>query len=191
MHIRRLQAADLADYRTLRRQALLESPSAFSATPQTEQAVTDAQLLARFDSTPGQAMWGAWEGGRLCATLGMYREQNAKLAHKATLFAMYVAPGARGRGIAGRLLQAAIEHGRSLFDDRLRGRSLTSINVWVFVGVGVTQPVSGFIMESFMPAGATTGALPEEAYRALFTYLAVLVLAGVSAYALFARYRRS
>lgn len=94
-------------------------------------------------------------------------------------------------GLFSNFFPAIIEHGRSLFDDRLRGRSLTSINVWVFVGVGVTQPVSGFIMESFMPAGATTGALPEEAYRALFTYLAVLVLAGVSAYALFARYRRS
>lgn len=94
-------------------------------------------------------------------------------------------------GLFSNFFPAIIEHGRSLFDDRLRGRSLTSINVWVFVGVGVTQPVSGFIMESFMPAGATTGTLPEEAYRALFTYLAVLVLAGVSAYALFARYRRS
>ncbi|WP_020697003.1 MFS transporter [Reyranella massiliensis] len=94
-------------------------------------------------------------------------------------------------GLFSNFFPAIIEHGRSLFDDRLRGRSLTSINVWVFVGVGITQPVSGFIMESFMPAGATTGALPEEAYRALFTYLAVLVLAGASAYALFARYRRS
>lgn len=94
-------------------------------------------------------------------------------------------------GLFSNFFPAIIEHGRSLFDDRLRGRSLTSINVWVFVGVGITQPVSGFIMESYMPAGATTGALPEEAYRALFTYLAVLVLAGASAYALFARYRRS
>lgn len=94
-------------------------------------------------------------------------------------------------GLFSNFFPAIIEHGRSLFDDRLRGRSLTSINVWVFVGVGITQPLSGFIMESFMPVGVTTGALPEEAYRALFAYLAVLVLAGASAYALFARYRRS
>lgn len=94
-------------------------------------------------------------------------------------------------GLFSNFFPAIIEHGRSLFDDRLRGRSLTSINVWVFVGVGITQPLSGFIMESYMPAGVTAGALPEEAYRALFTYLAVLVLAGASAYALFARYRRS
>ncbi|MFD2754116.1 GNAT family N-acetyltransferase [Comamonas terrae] len=147
MHIRRLQAADLADYRTLRRQALLESPSAFSATPQTEQAVTDAQLLARFDSTPGQAMWGAWDGGRLCSTLGMYREQNAKLAHKATLFAMYVAPGACGRGIAGRLLQAAIEHGRSL---GLR---------WLQLGVNADN---GAALRLYENAGfAACGRMPE------------------------------
>ena len=94
-------------------------------------------------------------------------------------------------GLFSNFFPAIIEHGRSLFDDRLRGRSLTSINVWVFVGVGITQPVSGFIMESFVPAGATSAALPEHAYRALFTYLAVVVLAGAAAYALFARYRRS
>lgn len=85
---------------------------------------------------------------------------------------------------------AIIEHGRSLFDDRLRGRSLTSINVWVFVGVGITQPVTGYIMDAFASDGAGSGALPEAAYRALFAYLAVLVLSGASFYALFARYRR-
>lgn len=94
-------------------------------------------------------------------------------------------------GLFSNFFPAIIEHGRSLFDDRLRGRSLTSINVWVFVGVGITQPVSGFIMESFVPAGAASAALPEHAYRALFTYLAVVVLAGAATYALFARYRRS
>lgn len=86
---------------------------------------------------------------------------------------------------------AIIEHGRSLFDDRLRGRSLTSINVWVFVGVGITQPVTGYLMESFVPADDPSGPLPETAYRALFAYLAALVLTGASLYAVFARYRRS
>jgi len=93
-------------------------------------------------------------------------------------------------GLFSNFFPAIIEHGRSLFGDRLRGRSLTSINVWVFVGVGITQPITGFIMESFAPAGATSGALPEEAYRALFAYLAALVFTGASFYAVFARYRR-
>jgi MFS family permease len=93
-------------------------------------------------------------------------------------------------GLFSNFFPAIIEHGRSLFDDRLRGRSLTSINVWVFVGVGVTQPVTGYIMEAFTPAGTVSGALPETAYRALFAYLAALVLAGTSLYVLYARYRR-
>lgn len=114
MHIRRLQATDLDAYRVLRQQALHECPSAFSATPETEQTLADAQLLARFESTPGQAMWGAWNDGRLCATLGMYREQSAKLAHKAMLYAMYVATDVRGLGTGGRLLQAAQRHGQAL-----------------------------------------------------------------------------
>ncbi|QQS11931.1 MAG: MFS transporter [Rhodospirillales bacterium] len=81
---------------------------------------------------------------------------------------------------------AVLEHGRSLFDDRLRGRSLTSINVWVFIGVGVTQPITGYVLGAF-PVSAG-GALGEDAYRALFGYLLIPVTIGVTLYARFGTY---
>jgi predicted MFS family arabinose efflux permease len=82
---------------------------------------------------------------------------------------------------------AVLEHGRSLFDERLRGRSLTSINVWVFIGVGVTQPITGYVLGAFpvLPGGA----LGEDAYRALFAYLLGPVAIGLTLYTLFASYR--
>jgi ribosomal protein S18 acetylase RimI-like enzyme len=43
----------------------------------------------------------------------MYREQEKRLRTKA-LFAMYVAAAARGQGLARRLLETAVEHGRAL-----------------------------------------------------------------------------
>ena len=113
--VRRLNQADLASYRALRLQALLECPSAFGATPEGDKKLSDAQVLARFESTPGQAMWGGFdEDGRLCATLGMYRDLGEKQAHKASIFAVYVQPAARGHQLGRKLMEAAIAHGRIL-----------------------------------------------------------------------------
>ena len=113
--IRQLSAPDLPDYRTLRLQALTQCPAAFGATPRTEQALDDAQILQRFNGDPGQIMWGGFdEHGLLCATLGMYRDTGEKTLHKAHLFAMFVAAQNRCQGLARRLLDIAIEHARSL-----------------------------------------------------------------------------
>ena len=113
--IRQLNESDLCNYRALRLQALTECPAAFGATPATEQALGDAQLLSRFSGAQGQAMWGGFDAdGRLCASLGLHRDQGEKTAHKGHLFAMYVAAPARGQGLACRLLKTAVAHGRAL-----------------------------------------------------------------------------
>ncbi|RDI10713.1 hypothetical protein [Comamonas sp. AG1104] len=105
--IRQLNESDLCNYRALRLQALTECPAAFGATPATEQALGDAQLLSRFSGAQGQAMWGGFGAdGRLCSSLGLYRDQGEKTAHKGHLFAMYVAAPARGQGLACCLLPA-------------------------------------------------------------------------------------
>ena len=110
-----LTQSDLCSYRALRLQALAECPAAFGATPTTEQALSDAQILHRFGGGPGQIMWGGFdEASTLCATLGMYRDTGEKTRHKGHLFAMYVTPQARGQGLARRLVEIAIDHGRTL-----------------------------------------------------------------------------
>lgn len=113
--IRQLNESDLCSYRALRLQALTQCPAAFGATPATEQALGDAQLLSRFSGALGQAMWGGFDAdGRLCASLGLHRDQGEKTAHKGHLFAMYVAAPARGQGLARALLEVAVAHGRAL-----------------------------------------------------------------------------
>ena len=67
-----------------------------------------------------------------------------------------------------------IAHGRALFPDRLVGRAMTMVNFANFVGIGMIQIVSGVIVGAF-PPGAD-GAAPEAAYRAVFGFIAVLVL---------------
>lgn len=83
---------------------------------------------------------------------------------------------------------AVLEHGRSLFDDRLRGRSLTTINTAVFLGTGITQQVTGRLIEAF-PRTAS-GGYPELAYRSMFLYVAAVAAAGVVVYWLWARAAR-
>ena len=48
---------------------------------------------------------GAFDGRTLVGVVGMQRESQRKLAHKALLWGMYVVPDARGKGV-GRLLVA-------------------------------------------------------------------------------------
>ena len=113
--IRPLTAPDLESYRALRLQALTECPASFGATPATEQAQSDAQIVSRFGGSPGHIMWGGFDSnGKLCATLGMYRDQSEKTAHKAHLFAMYVAARARDLGLARRMLETAVDHANAL-----------------------------------------------------------------------------
>ena len=110
-----LSAPDLPHYRTLRLQALRQCPAAFGATPRTERALEDAQILHRFGGGPGQIMWGGFDDrGSLVATLGMHRDTGEKTMHKGHLFAMYVAEQNRSQGMARQLLTIAIEHARSL-----------------------------------------------------------------------------
>ena len=84
---------------------------------------------------------------------------------------------------------AVLAHGQVTFPDRLRGRALTTVNFAVFAGVGVTQVITGFLIDAF-PADAT-GAHPEAAYRVMFAYLAVVLLAGTAIYAIYAKFNRS
>jgi len=73
-----------------------------------------------------------------------------------------------------------LAHGRAFFSDQLVGRSLTTVNCVIFVGVGVIQVATGFIVGAF-PTSAE-GAAPESAYRAVFGFLALVVAAALVIY---------
>ena len=64
-------------------------------------------------------------------------------------------------------------HGRSLFPDRLAGRGMAMMAIALMGGPAVMQPATGLIMGAFPDVD---GVAPVEAYRAMFGFLAGVVL---------------
>jgi RimJ/RimL family protein N-acetyltransferase len=113
MTIRELGATDIAAFIELRRAALLDTPLAFTASPQDDVALHADTIRDQFRRAPDYAVFGAVDD-RLVGILGLMRDRHIKAAHKVQLSGMYVAPSHRRRGIGAQLLQAAIAHARQL-----------------------------------------------------------------------------
>lgn len=103
-------------WRTLRLRALRDHPDAFgqpyAAYAAVPPEVALAQFLARQESGLSRT-FGAFVGETLVGTIGIFREERPKETHRMTIVAMYVAPEARGRGIADALMRAALERART------------------------------------------------------------------------------
>lgn len=67
-----------------------------------------AAILAQ----PEQAVFGAYDGGRLLGMLGLRRAERTKERHKATIWGVYVAPAGRGAGHGRALMDAALAEAR-------------------------------------------------------------------------------
>ena len=110
--IRWLDAADAEEFRALRLGALERHPCEFGAAYQEEAAQTCASAplpgprnrLRRFfdGALQGVAGFGALPGAKKC--------------HKGVLWGVYVAPGARGKGLGRALVSGVIEHARAEVD---------------------------------------------------------------------------
>ncbi len=64
-------------------------------------------------------------------------------------------------------------HGRALFPDRLAGRGMAMLAIALMGGPALLHSLSGLIMGAFPAPG---GAAPLDAYRAVFGFLAAIVL---------------
>jgi ribosomal protein S18 acetylase RimI-like enzyme len=114
MHIRALSPLDVDAYRSLRLAATLESPTAVWANHAEESALTPEQIGQRLLASPWQTVFGGFIDGRLVAVAGLKREAVAKIAHRANVWGIYVAPEQRGGGRARMLVTALIEHARAV-----------------------------------------------------------------------------
>lgn len=108
--IRLLTPGDAAQFQSLRLRALLECPDAFSASHAEEAILLRDVVASRLAAGPCSAVLGHFLDGSLVAMTGVERAQAEKLAHKAVLRGLYVAPPFRKSGLARGLVKAALEH---------------------------------------------------------------------------------
>src|SRR5690606_8500432 len=109
MEVRRLTVEDAEAYRTLRLEALRTVPTAFGSSYEDDARLPLSEFAKRVEVSESSAIYGAFEGGALVGSVGLYQEGGTKERHKAVLVGMYVAPAARRRGAARRLVKAVLE----------------------------------------------------------------------------------
>jgi ribosomal protein S18 acetylase RimI-like enzyme len=113
--IRALAPSDAALWLTLRLRALREHPTAFLASEEEDTRLGVAGVAERLASPHDRAVTiGAFDGDALVGSVGIARASMMKMAHRATLWGMYVAPEHRRAALGRRLVHAAIEAARAM-----------------------------------------------------------------------------
>lgn len=110
MTIRMLLPEDASAYQEIRLRGLAECPTAFSASYEDELDTpisTVAELLA---PRAGRATFGFHADGLLRGVISIQQESVRKLAHKASVVGMYVAPENRLKGVGYSLLSHALTY---------------------------------------------------------------------------------
>lgn len=113
--VRRLLPDDAPAYRALMLEAYRDHPDAYTSSLG-ERAAQPADWWA-WRLLPGdrvaQRVFGAFDGSALVGTAGWQRGDRVKIAHRAELFGMAVAAGARGRGIGRQVVEALLADARA------------------------------------------------------------------------------
>lgn len=113
IEIRRLQAADVEDYRTIRLAALKTEPEAFGSVHAVEVVRPVADFAERISSS---VVLGAYSEGRIVGMVGFKQETGPKDSHKGFIWGFYVAPDYRRHGIASALTRAIVEAARGVVE---------------------------------------------------------------------------
>jgi len=108
--IRPLTAEDAPAFRALRRLALTESPDAFTATLEEEDALSDAEMAERAAPRFPSVVLGLFAGEQLVGMAGYIANDRPKTRHKAVMVGVYVAPAWRTAKLGRRLVAAVIDH---------------------------------------------------------------------------------
>jgi ribosomal protein S18 acetylase RimI-like enzyme len=109
VEIRRLGSNDAELFRDIRLEALRCDPDAFGSTFEAESANSLSWFAGRLGTSQ---VLGAFDAGRLVGIAVFVVQQSAKMAHKGSLFGMFVRPEARGAGVGRRLVEAVIDTAR-------------------------------------------------------------------------------
>lgn len=101
--VRKLPAERWKDYRSLRLEALRQSPLAFGSAPEEEESLTEREWKKRMRNVRFAMSEGAPVGMIECTF-----NDSVKFRHVAEIFGFYVGPGHRGKGIGAALLDHAL-----------------------------------------------------------------------------------
>jgi ribosomal protein S18 acetylase RimI-like enzyme len=112
--VRRLLPSDAGPLQALRLPGLQELPEAFASSYEDERDKPIADVAATLVVDAERAVFGAFDGEELVGVIGIRRESLRKMAHKATVSGLYVAPAHRGRGIGRKLFEAVFAHAQVL-----------------------------------------------------------------------------
>ncbi|MCP3103354.1 GNAT family N-acetyltransferase [Myxococcus sp. K15C18031901] len=112
--IRRILPDEVEAFRALRLASLTAHPESFGASAAEDAALPLEVLRSKLDGGATALVLGAYEGTRLVGMGGVRREPGAKVAHKAGIWGIYVAPEARSRGLGRRLLMGLVSEARRM-----------------------------------------------------------------------------
>jgi GNAT superfamily N-acetyltransferase len=164
MEIRRLRPDEWPALRDLRLRSLAADPDAFGSTLERELGFSDADWQDRARSTDGVIVVADSADGLIGIAMGApLRERPADTG----VFAMWVAPEARGQGIGGQLLDAIVAWARSAGTPSLELGVVTTNAAAIalyggrgFIDTGERRPLragSGLMMQTMVAPVPTGG----------------------------------
>lgn len=109
MEIRKLTTEDAESYYELRIEALRNDPDAF-ATRLEDALKRPVEETEKNLSSAEAVTFGAFIENKLVGNVTLRREAIPKMNHRASVVAVYVTPHARGKGVAGRLMDKLISY---------------------------------------------------------------------------------
>jgi len=115
VEIRLFTEQDAQTLWNLRMMALETDPWSFVDSPEELRAMSVQEFATRLRADHAENfIVGAFEQGAAVGMVGCYQEVPLKRRHKAWIWGVFVAPAARGRGIANSLMQAAIQRAKTI-----------------------------------------------------------------------------